>query len=92
MWLPPAVAQDPEASVRTVARDLLTTLSNLSEKVRAVKDDLNEGDDEDANSNREDSLIEDESAGLLLNFLFDNGVLPTYAFPRSLCSFLIERT
>src|SRR5206468_12886117 len=64
------------------------------DKVRPVTDNLNEedGEEQDGNSAHEDSLIEDESAGLLLNFLFDNGVLPTYAFPRSLCSFLIEKT
>jgi hypothetical protein len=37
------------------------------------------------------AALEDAEGSLLLNFLFDKGMLPTYAFPTDLCSFLIEK-
>ena len=37
------------------------------------------------------AALEDAEGSLLLNFLFDKGLLPTYAFPTDLCSFLIEK-
>jgi ATP-dependent helicase YprA (DUF1998 family) len=39
----------------------------------------------------EAAALEDAEGSLLLNFLFDKGLLPTYAFPTDLCSFLIEK-
>jgi hypothetical protein len=91
-WLPPAVAKDPEPWIRIVGVDLLKGLSDLADTIRPSREDFetDADEDQDGGSTRDDALIEDESAGLLLNFLFDRGILPTYAFPRSLCSFLVE--
>jgi ATP-dependent helicase YprA (DUF1998 family) len=42
------------------------------------------------NTREEGSEDSDEEQGYLLNFLFDEGLLPSYAFPVDLCEFRVE--
>lgn len=92
-WLPERISDDRPSWVRKVTAELLTGLKKAGEKfgldedepplegAQAAQDDEDDEDDEDQ-----------ESEALLLNFLFDEGFLPTYAFPTDLCSFTVERS
>lgn len=70
-----------------VAEEFLNTLHGLAEIVplpAVIVEEENEDDDETTNGVR----FEQEE---LLEFLFYHGLLPSYAFPTSLCSFLVEK-
>lgn len=86
LWLPKGIASNEISWVRTVAKDLINALKHISDNnlyPRAELTDNEEGDEEESNSIR---AGRDE----LLGFLFDQGILPSYAFPTNLSSFLIE--
>ncbi|WP_374712411.1 DEAD/DEAH box helicase [Symbiobacterium terraclitae] len=89
-WLPAGVSHHPEEWVRQVAINLLDQLRALSQRVRLSADlepeELASGLPEGDSSDEESADGRDE----LLSFLFDQGLLPSYAFPTDLCSFLIE--
>ncbi|MFD0675991.1 MULTISPECIES: DEAD/DEAH box helicase [unclassified Paenibacillus] len=85
-WLPEGVeAVNKEQWVKQVSNELIEKLRDISinkqypraEFIETEEDD--EGDDE-LRSGRDE----------LLSFLFDEGLLPSYAFPTNLCSFVIE--
>ncbi|OIQ07933.1 ATP-dependent RNA helicase RhlE [Moorella thermoacetica] len=50
---------------------------------------LEEGQDDEEGEDEDEE--EDEDKGELLSFLFDKGLLPSYAFPTDLCTFLVEK-
>ncbi|WP_035295387.1 DEAD/DEAH box helicase [Brevibacillus thermoruber] len=89
-WLPEGVSSDLHAWVKKVAIDLLEKLRFLATNIS-----IPQGDEEDIKTNEEENT---ESVDLgdnrdeLLSFLFDHGLLPSYAFPTNLCSFIIEET
>lgn len=88
-WLPELDAEDRAAWVRKTTSELLANLKKAGEKF----DEVTNGPQQfDGDEDEEDTVNEDEeSEALLLNFLFDEGFLPTYAFPTDLCSFTVER-
>jgi hypothetical protein len=86
-WLPDEIAGasrdvpgEKRQFVIQVAGDLLTAL-------RALGPEINKAEDKEENESAEDS---DDSGGSLLDLLFDKGLLPSYAFPTDLCSFVIQ--
>ena len=90
-WLPELDVGDRAEWVRKTTSELLANLKNSGEKFSAdeTEDDTQQPDGSDDD---DDAVDEDEeSEALLLNFLFDEGFLPTYAFPTDLCSFTVEK-
>ncbi|MCA7082379.1 DEAD/DEAH box helicase [Cupriavidus sp. DB3] len=103
-WLPPALDTGGELIeqwLATTAESFLATLHELGKKVprpaavphgTAGKQlDSTVGDesmDEEASDTIANPQLEQEE---LLEFLFFHGLLPSYAFPTSLCSFLVEQ-
>ncbi|WP_440092764.1 DEAD/DEAH box helicase [Pseudomonas syringae] len=89
-WLPPNLDTRGiglgEWLVATSA-SLLATLHELSEQVPA----LDSGDDSEGGVDSAGSLSPSVEQRELLEFLFFHGLLPSYAFPTSLCSFLVEK-
>lgn len=79
-WLPDHLTADNRSWIRSVARSLVDRLVELKPSTLLQIVDV---DDEDV----EDLSQEDAE---LLSFLFDKGVLPSYAFPTDLASFAIE--
>ena len=71
-----------------VAGDLINQLSALMAELRPTQ--LRAGDDDDDADARDDderNTLGDEE---LLEFLFSRGLLPSYAFPTDLTSFLVD--
>lgn len=81
-WLPENIATDKIKCVHDFIEELLSKL----ESVLPNNINNNEIDEEDD----EDEFDLGTSRKELLSFLFDEGFLPSYAFPTSLCSFPIE--
>ncbi|MCA3775345.1 MAG: DUF1998 domain-containing protein, partial [Cutibacterium sp.] len=90
-WLPPSLdtgGMNLEEWLELVAKELLTTLHTLGKDVpQPTASDTRVGDDETNLENVAPQLEQEE----LLEFLFFHGLLPSYAFPTSLCSFLVEK-
>lgn len=92
-WLPPnldtrGVGLDDWLVETSVG--LLTTLHDLSEQVPPLEltDDLEALDEGVSETDSPAPSVEQRE---LLEFLFFHGLLPSYAFPTSLCSFLVEK-
>ncbi|HMV59220.1 MAG TPA: DUF1998 domain-containing protein, partial [Nitrospira sp.] len=95
-WLPSSLRvpdNDLDRWISTVAYDLLSKLEAIRSEMKPQATptpepagglDEGAGDDGDDDS---DALIDQE----LLEFLFSRGVLPSYAFPTDLSSFLVEK-
>jgi ATP-dependent helicase YprA (DUF1998 family) len=90
-WLPPSLRIEGTLDnwITTVARDLLAQLEAIMRELRPAPAQVEEAEDE------EDSAADDDRNSLgdeeLLEFLFSRGMLPSYAFPTDLTSFLVER-
>ncbi|MGF1628541.1 MAG: DEAD/DEAH box helicase [Kiloniellaceae bacterium] len=86
-WLPQNLRTEPEDRsgwIRSVATGLIAQLEIIKKKVpKPATVDNGEDDEGGDRGNLEDAE--------LMDFLFDNGLLPSYAFPTDLTSFLIER-
>jgi ATP-dependent helicase YprA (DUF1998 family) len=85
-WLPNAIfPQSTDAIKRSFVREIAERLlmSFLTLRDEYVRERASQGNAEAATANDEDS-------GGLLNLCFDRGLLPSYAFPTDLCSFLIQ--
>ncbi|MCF8568516.1 DUF1998 domain-containing protein [Alicyclobacillus tolerans] len=85
-WLPAGVATDKEAWVRDIATALIQNLNELvlNEKIPKSQIGIQEDLDDELDTQFKDGRDE------LLYFLFDQGLMPSYAFPTDLSSFLIE--
>ncbi len=88
-WLPDEIAggardsrKEKREFTKQVARDLLNALRVIGAEVRAKGGK----ETEEENENEET----DTPSGSLLDLLFDKGLLPSYAFPTDLCSFVIQ--
>lgn len=79
-WLPGSVDANTEEWIRQIASELITRLYALKEKLTSVTEE-----------EAEDFEPEEPEDGLLLDYLFENNILPTYAFPTDLCSFVVEK-
>ncbi|MCY9665128.1 DEAD/DEAH box helicase [Paenibacillus alginolyticus] len=84
-WLPEGVSKEGEEWVIQVSEELVYSLERLSESYTLPKVD----DQEDYEEEYED-LINGDIRDEFLAYLFDQGLLPSYAFPTNLCSFNIE--
>ena len=94
-WLPPSLDTSGIPSgewLAATAADFLVTLRRLSEGVppplAAPEDEGGSEDDDAGDDENAGPVLEQEE---LLEFLFFHGLLPSYAFPTSLCSFLVEK-
>jgi hypothetical protein len=67
--------------VTEVASDLLNAMRMLGEKITQKE----KGEEEEKGGDDDSS-----STNTLLDLLFDEGLLPSYAFPTDLCSFVIQ--
>jgi ATP-dependent helicase YprA (DUF1998 family) len=86
-WLPDELALENDkhsskkAFVKEVAEQLLHSLSKVPSGMQVLAATSNEPEENDE--------IE-EDIGSLIDMLFDKGLLPSYAFPTDLCSFVIQ--
>jgi hypothetical protein len=85
-WLPDEIAADAKDVrkektdfAQAVTRDLLIELRALGQEIVRDEDEKEESEEET-----------DIRSGGLLDLLFDKGLLPSYAFPTDLCSFVIQ--
>jgi ATP-dependent helicase YprA (DUF1998 family) len=89
-WLPTDLnIQSPLTTwVEEVSRNLVASLHELKKIVpKSLLTDSNDNEDEDDESNSAANFDKED----LLEFLFFHALLPSYAFPTSLCSFLVEK-
>jgi hypothetical protein len=91
-WLPETLRTAPlslDEWIGSVTQELINRLQALKAELAppgpAAADDEDEEEDDDA---EERNALGDEE---LLEFLFAKGMLPSYAFPTDLTSFLVER-
>jgi ATP-dependent helicase YprA (DUF1998 family) len=89
-WLPASLRTTPrsiDAWVGYIAQDLLDQLEAIMRELQPAQPRPAEGEDEDDDQGDERNALGDEE---LLEFLFSRGLLPSYAFPTDLTSFLVE--
>lgn len=96
-WLPPSLDTQGatllewlEETVRGLMQRLHELAAQLPQQALSQVDESEGQESDEANdddSNASDTEIEQKE---LLEFLFHHGLLPTYAFPTNLCSFLVE--
>lgn len=96
-WLPVEMATDLAEWVRTQARALLDTLETLQDRLPVTSTvaagesaDVGVGEEEAEDGAEPSRDGREEEDSQLLTFLFDRGLLPSYAFPTDLCDFLVE--
>lgn len=93
-WLPPSLDTDGRTLEKWLAETAEKLLADLHTLGRDVPLPVTSDDCREANEADE---VDDENAGPkleqeeLLEFLFFHGLLPSYAFPTSLSSFLVEK-
>ncbi|HVU45424.1 MAG TPA: DEAD/DEAH box helicase [Terracidiphilus sp.] len=80
-WLPSAVTEDPKTWVLKTTREFAKTLKGLSADFRADEVEVEGGGEDEEDEDLESKFLE---------FLFEHGILPTYAFPTDICSFSVE--
>lgn len=84
-WLPASLRTAPQTIdewIGTIAQELLDELGAVMRQLAPAEDTEDNDDDDDRNALGEEELLE---------FLFSRGMLPSYAFPTDLTSFLVER-
>lgn len=91
-WLPPSLdtgGTPLEKWLDGAVHEFIMTLRQLGESVPppVVCDGIEEGDGS-VDEEKDGAKLEQEE---FLEFLFFHGLLPSYAFPTSLCSFLVEK-
>jgi hypothetical protein len=92
-----------EAWICRTASELLASLAQFAKEMNAksTEEEAEETEEEDAEAEASDEdkmvasakdveRLTDVEGRRLINFQFDKGLLPTYAFPTDLCSFLVE--
>ena len=90
-WLPASLRTAPrsiDAWIGDVAQELLDQLEAIMRELPPAQPRPIEGEDEDDDQDDDRNALGDEE---LLEFLFSRGLLPSYAFPTDLTSFLVER-
>ncbi len=90
-WLPATLRTAPlsiDEWIEQVARDLLASLIAIRDQIRPADAEAAAEDEESDEDREERNALGDEE---LLEFLFAKGMLPSYAFPTDLTSFLVER-
>jgi hypothetical protein len=97
-WLPPSLriaSHSIDEWIGAVASELIVELQAIMDNIRLPQqaasgyaDDNSDADDGDGSDDDDRNALGDEE---LLEFLFGQGLLPSYAFPTDLTSFLVER-
>ena len=90
-WLPPNLRIEPvpiEEWVAEVAKELIGILEEL--KTLVLNNDLTESKDDNSEEDEKNLLQKTPERDELLEFLFQHGLLPSYAFPTDLTSFLVD--
>ena len=91
-WLPESLRTEPLSRnewISEAARHLVSELSQLARRVGDAEAESSAGNTLPADEGSEESdTMEQEE---LLEFLFSHGLLPSYAFPTDLTSFLVEQ-
>jgi ATP-dependent helicase YprA (DUF1998 family) len=97
-WLPASLRTGPrtlDGWIGDVASELIADLEAIMRDVQPVQQTAAPAVAVDANSEVDDDVDDDDRNALgdeeLLEFLFNQGLLPSYAFPTNLTSFLVER-
>lgn len=85
-WLPAVIfktgaVEEKRKFVREIADSLLRTLTQLRDERLGTSTNEEEGGE---------AAASDADSGGLLDLCFDRGLLPSYAFPTDLCSFVIQ--
>ena len=91
-WLPESLRTEPQSRnqwIPDAARHLVSELKRLERRVPDTNEDPLPS--HETTTNRESEEPETMEQEELLEFLFSHGLLPSYAFPTDLVSFLIER-
>lgn len=94
-WLPPSLRTGERSLdewIGDVASELIAGLEAIMRDIQqppqaAAENAASDDDDEDDGTDDRNALGDEE----LLEFLFSQGLLPSYAFPTDLTSFLVER-
>lgn len=92
-WLPPSLDTDGyslEEWLGKITEEFLETLRQIGSDVPppVASGDGGEGDKVEDEENAEAKLEQEQ----FLEFLFFHSLLPSYAFPTSLCSFLVDKS
>jgi hypothetical protein len=91
-WLPSSLRTGSvsiDGWIEQVACDLLKRLDQIKSELQPAQVSQDDSEDVESPSDREErNAIGDEE---LLEFLFARGMLPSYAFPTDLTSFLVEK-
>jgi hypothetical protein len=94
-WLPNELfpedttrAADKIAFVKETSAHLLEELVKIGKELEPKKAEAEKEDAEEKTSEQEETA----EPTSLLDLLFDKGLLPSYAFPTDLCSFVIQET
>ena len=91
-WLPESLRTDPHSRsewISDAARHLISELRRLSTLVGGAGAESATAENPSADDASEESEGQEQEE--LLEFLFFHGLLPSYAFPTDLTSFLVER-
>ncbi|MGM4902810.1 DEAD/DEAH box helicase [Tardiphaga sp. 866_E4_N2_1] len=89
-WLPASLRTAPrsiDAWIGDVAGELLGQLDDIMRELQPALPRPADANDEDDDQDDDRNALGDEE---LLEFLFSRGLLPSYAFPTDLTSFLVE--
>ena len=93
-WLPEELGggSDNLAERRKLVREEASRLRADLARLRGEYDERESDNSEDAgDESDEEDAADDVNGALLLDLLFDRGLLPSYAFPTDLCSFVIQK-
>lgn len=95
-WLPPELAgpgdarTDLDAFVRDTTLRLVSKLRSLRPQIDESPLSEEEHEPEGAQEEDEEEETDEADDRTFLDLLFDAGILPSYAFPTDLCSFVIQ--
>ena len=92
-WIPVAILDrldEPTAWIRQTISDLLVQLSVLKDQALQIEVEEAQADEEEAGESNSTPTLHGHIKEELLEFLFYHGMLPSYAFPTDVASFLIE--
>jgi len=86
-WLPDEIAGSAKDIPGEKRRFVIDVASDVLKALRSLGDEIAQDEEENEDGSEEDF---DARGGSLLDLLFDKGLLPSYAFPTDLCSFVIQ--
>jgi len=90
-WLPASLRTQPltlDEWIGHVAQEVIEELNSVMQELAPAEAGGQDDDDDDNDEDDDRNALGDEE---LLEFLFSRGMLPSYAFPTDLTSFLVER-